>query len=276
MSKVFIWDGGWGGAAQVVASCAVILTLQHEKKTLLIYTDDSYQHEQGFIKQIDEIPKTFISEEGIIALHRLSMAGRLTPASVENYTIPLIQRNFKLDLASGNSYISKQQINWSWKEIAAMIQNADQIYDKVIIHLSGNLHKALERVEQERGQLIVVLRQDRVMLDNFFKDIASNNLVSNIPLSIVLCNYDPRSKWNLTNIKRKYKGNIPILGVPYCTKFMDAWNEGDIISFLKKQRFLFQKNKQKQSFIYQFDALAELITENAKSELLKMRIGKGA
>lgn len=278
MSKVFIWDGGWWGAAQVVASSAVMLTQQHEEKTLLVYTDPSNRHEQGFIKKIEEIPKTYLSEEGITALHRLCIAGRLTPESIENYTIPLIQHRSlqgKLDLASGSSHTFRKHNVWTWQEIDVMIQNADEIYDKVIIHLSGD-HEVLGRLKQEKGQLIVVLRQDRVMLDNFFENIIPNYLEATIPFTVVMCNYDHRSKWNLANVKRKYKRNIPMLAIPHCTAFMDAWNEGDIISFFRKQSFLLKKNKQKQSFMLQFDAIAKLIIKNSNSELIKMEAEKGA
>lgn len=274
MSKVIIWDGGGGGAAQVAGSSAIMLSHLYQRKILLSHTDVSdMQFEQGFVQRMRGTPQTSLHEQGMTALHRLWLSGRLTPVNFENYTVSFLQG--KLDLVCGEYYSAKHQAVWSWNEIKPIMECASGVYDNVMIQLSSSVSE-LSAVMKDGGHLIVVLRQDRSLLDRFFGEIALTCIPQNATYSIVIYDYDHKSKWNLGNIRRKYKTKAPLIGVPHYTPFMDAWNEGDIVGFFRKHQWMLRKNVEKRSFMSQYGILAKEIIERSDPNYVEDGTTKGA
>ncbi len=121
------------------------------------------------------------------------------------------------------------------RSIAGFIQDTDECVDLVMIDSnSGNDILSLNLIEM--ADLVVInLTQRKYVINKFFEDYG-DLFIQNKKVFYLFGDYDENSSYNISNCRRKYPKYIKDSNsgvIPYCTKLMDAQNEGSILSFMK-------------------------------------------
>jgi cellulose biosynthesis protein BcsQ len=104
----------------------------------------------------------------------------------------------------------------------------------------------------ENADLIVVnLTQHRYVLDKFFNDYG-DRFLENEKVFYLFGDYDDNSSYNINNFRRKYRKFIHQKNsgvIPYCTKYLDAQNDSEVIKFMKDGLNL-NCNRNNQQYFY--------------------------
>ena len=114
-------------------------------------------------------------------------------------------------------------------------KNADEVYDLVFIDLpKTTTDDSAIRVLSQADIIICVVPQDIEKLNNILKKVNDINDLKDKQKIFVLGNYEAGSKYNVFNVKLKYKLPDPIYVVPHNYVFSDACNDGNVLDFLYK------------------------------------------
>ena len=125
----------------------------------------------------------------------------------------------------------KQIIN----NLPYMTRKADEIYDLVFVDMPKSLSKKSIMDTVADAEIVVcVVNQDAVKLSDFFTTLSTNEILKDKTKLIVIADYEASSKFNVMNIKLKYKVKDPIYVIPHNYMFADACNSGNVVDFLYK------------------------------------------
>lgn len=243
MSLIHFWDYGDGVAADVAAAFAVHHGLKRPGRLLLLNEQRAGEGmESGLKLYIDGQQKDApcrVREHGIEALLRLQANHRLSVNNFRNYTYSLISG--RLDVVSGFANDSGFHMD-GWSEAAAAPGKSSvtaalyplsmQLYEHTVVH-SSRIQRA--RDTRTASELrIAVLTQNRVQLEKYFEEqgVDGASDLSSFNEILVLRDFDSSSRWTVNNIRRRYKAQVPILPLPYCTGFRDAANHRELLRFM--------------------------------------------
>ncbi|GGA24996.1 hypothetical protein [Paenibacillus physcomitrellae] len=248
MGKFLIYDGENSfGAPEIAAAAAMESGLNRFGASLLVHLGSKGEGaEQGFLSpgKSDMHREQIVAEEGMDALFRLAESGRLSGDNVSDYTLPLLKG--QLDLASGHGFPARQGLAAKELIYRRIWQKAAGKYSRIFIQGSEwMLHQS--GIEPEDRQ-IVVLRQNRGVLQRYYHRVLSNQPGDRRHL-IVLYPYDESSVLSVKNVKRLFGGAMPIIGVPHCTDYVNAWNNGEALAFMLRNQRSLRKSQTNFSFM---------------------------
>jgi hypothetical protein len=122
------------------------------------------------------------------------------------------------------------------RSVSHLIKDADEFVDFVMIDAnSGNDELSIKLMDL--ADLIVInLTQRRYVLDKFFNDYGERFL-DKANVFYLFGDYDDNSSYNINNCRMKYskyikRSNSEVM--PYCTKYLDALNESNVIKFMQE------------------------------------------
>ena len=116
-----------------------------------------------------------------------------------------------------------------------VIKNSTEAYDFIWIDLpKGADKKYIVDILQDADYVICTINQEAILMDRAIKVYLESEFLKNKQKMLLIGNYEPRSKYNIPNIRRKYGIKDPILAIPTNYVFMDACNDGQIIDFMYK------------------------------------------
>lgn len=271
MSQLLFWDGGGQGiAAEIATACAIMLGLHYPQRVLLLNQGrvssglEEGLHRSVLRRQSGRADDEVLAEFGMPALLRMAASGRLKPGNFVDYTFPLLPG--RLDFAGGLLYDSLALAGAADREIASLLQMAEQAYDLVVLHLQGRrrLSEAL-RSRQQEDIMVAVIPQRRAQLETFFNDVAPYLVRQHPGICVVISSFDAKSHWSLSNIQRRYKCSLPMFGISQQTEFSDAWNEQDVLSFFHKYRWVPRARNAHQQWLDQFYRLGGKLLELAEA-----------
>ena len=170
---------------------------------------------------------------GITALARLVDSNKLTPESIRNYAKPVLKQ--RLDIMYGTNVSSREQFVQLTKSLQKVIKNSTEAYDFVWIDLPKGVDKKyIIDILRDADFVICTINQDAILLEKTIKAYLDSELLKNKNKMLLIGNYEPKSKYNIVNIRRKYGIKDPIMCIPSNYVFTDACNDGEIIDFLYK------------------------------------------
>ncbi|MEG1141784.1 MAG: hypothetical protein RSE41_04975, partial [Clostridia bacterium] len=76
--------------------------------------------------------------------------------------------------------------------------------------------------------------QDIIKIDKFFSNVEKNKLLKDKQVIYVIADADEKSKYNVRNIKMRYRIKEPIFLIPHNYLFTDACNDGNVIDYFYK------------------------------------------
>ncbi|MCY9763226.1 hypothetical protein M5X06_22115 [Paenibacillus alvei] len=246
MGQVSFWSPISGQCSNTANAAVVasIIGLEYDIRTLLSQTKFSNSTlEQLFLKSKEKKIGALYdySDTGIDAMERLIRANRLTPESIKNNSIPL--EKDRLDLLLGTSKPDFELYENLHHVVNALFQAASEYYQTIILDLQSGSNNILTKELLRTSEVIIVsLTQNIDVLEQFFVHKDLPNEMRNKKVMAVISQYDQNSKYKLSNIKRHFKVDIPIYTIPYCTDFKDAFNDKDVLGWVRRNRNINKKH----------------------------------
>jgi len=240
MGKCISFWGPLSGQAATTSNVLAVGTLlgaeYTTKKTLVTHThlmNSTLEH--GYFKK-DSFTKSNLinfNDFGLDALARHASSKKLEPAMIQDYTHHVLN---KLDILFGTkkNEESAEELNGLLKNI---FENCSREYDLTLIDvISGTENPSTNTVLQNSDLIVVCLNQNVTLLDRFFIEKEWNQILREVPVVIMLGQYDRDSHLTIGNIVRKYKYKGPVYALPRCSNFMDAYNESSVAEFYMRNR----------------------------------------
>lgn len=237
MGQIAFWSGRHGqtGITSNVVAVSAIIGTEYVTKTLVSHTHWSMSSlEAIFLKKRKETFSEFdYSRKGLDSLELLARSEKLEPASVKDYTDTILKD--RLELLRGTSKPSEELHNNIQDVIQSIYAAAKNYYDLLMIDVnSGTRNKITQAVLETSDLIVVCLNQNLVVLDEFFNNPPS--FLKDKKYVIVLGQYEPKSKYKISNLIRIYKPAVPIYTVPHNAGFMDAMNDKAVLEFILRNQ----------------------------------------
>lgn len=266
MSRLVFWDGGLGGAAEAAVATAVMLGLRFPQRLLLVNEGPAgFGLEEGIRQTVRLHGETYgeeaIPEHGLDALLRLQASGRLARNNFADYTVPLLRG--RLDLVCGTRLGDSAWSAAERRDVAEVLAMADQSYDGLVLLAHGQRLSEVLRNQREGDVLVAVLPHRLRILDDRYAEIAPFLNGSKTKLIMVLSPFDPRSRWGINNVKRRYPVSLPMIGIPHHTGFSDAWNDRNILAYFRQSSLWPKRGGDRELLLKGYRALGDKLMESA-------------
>ena len=112
-------------------------------------------------------------------------------------------------------------------------RKAAEIYDLVFVDLPKDSDEKFKTDTLADAEIVVcVVNQDEVKLSNFFEKINNMEELKDKAKIYLIADYEPKSRYNVLNIKNKYRIKDPIYSIPHNYLFADACNTRKCDRFL--------------------------------------------
>lgn len=247
MSKIVFWSPLHGqGQTSNLHITAVIMSLLYKKRILMMQTHFTMNNMEGPLVGknlgISNTESNHIFQDiGLDAAVMYSQMDMLNESILESccMTFP----DTSLLLLPGTKIKNRETFDRDiCKSVCKMIQQAEDYVDIVMIDSNSGSNDLSYQLITSADLIIVNLTQSRYVLDKFFLEYGKwFNDFGNV--FFLFGSYNKNSGYNIHNCRRKYgkyinKNNSGV--IPYCTKYMDAQNECDILGMVKKGLYMNQ------------------------------------
>lgn len=238
MPKIVFWSPVVTSMGQTHASIAIstLMAIEEDFSNLLLHAHwQAKKIESSFTDYVSlKAQNVFNSSSiGITALARLVESNKLSPESIRNYAKPVLKQ--RLDVMYGTNVSSREQFNQLTNSLGAVIKKSAETYDLVWIDSPKGVEKEyITEVLKSADYIICTMSQEEVFLDEAMEKYFQNDIIKDKPKMLLMCDYEPKSKYNIQNIRRKYGIKEQIHCIPHNYVFTDACNDGAVIDFFYK------------------------------------------
>lgn len=238
MSKIVFWspEKGTSGCTHVAIAVSSLMGITHKTSSLLIDANSNDRKIASSYTLYDDLlnANSFNdSNLGMNAIMRLIKSNKLSPDIIQNYSKPVLKGRLDILYSAVANTTTEERENLISMPLIA--KNADEVYDLVFIDLpKTTTDDSAIRVLSQADIIICVVPQDIEKLNNILKKVNDINDLKDKQKIFVLGNYEDGSKYNVFNVKLKYKLPDPIYVVPHNYVFSDACNDGNVLDFLYK------------------------------------------
>ncbi len=248
MSKILFWSPYHGqGQTSNLYVISVIFSLMYKKRVLLLQTHYKNNNLEspliGYNVDKESEETELFEDIGIDMAITYSNMNRLDHKTLENCCLTFLDSTILM--MPGTKTRSKETFD---REIGGavhrMLMAADDYVDMVFIDSNSSDDELSMRLMRTVDMIVVNLTQHKYVLDKLFGKYGEY-LAGNDKVFYLFGNYDDNSGYNIYNCRRKYNqyikhGNSG--AIPYCTKYMDAQNESNVLQFLKEGLLHKRKN----------------------------------
>lgn len=241
MSKIVFWSPLHGqGQTSNLHIISLITSLLHKKRVLMMQTHMSLNNLEGpLVGKNLEILTTedynIFQDIGLDAAVMYSRMNRLVDNIFESCCITF--PNTSLYLLPGTGTKNRETFERDISSaVYKMILHAEDNVDIVMIDTNSGNDDLSIKLLSLADVIVINLTQRKYVLNKFFIDYGEIfDKYKNV--FFIFGNYDRHSGYNIINCQRKYgkyinKDNSGV--IPYCTKYMDAQNECDILSMVRE------------------------------------------
>lgn len=240
MSKVLFWSPFHGqGQTSNIHVITFIIGLLHKKSVLMMQTHFSRNNLESplvgeNVNKNKSRDNSLFLDIGLDVAVTYSSMNKLSKERLESccFTFP----DTKVLLLPGTEIKNRETFDRDiGKAVSGVIMDADKCVDMVLIDANSGDDKLSIKLMSMADLIVVNLTQHRYVLDNFFEEY-SDQLLDNKKVFFLFGDYDDNSCYNINNCRRKYRRFINSKNsgvIPYCTKFMDAQNESDVVRFMQ-------------------------------------------
>lgn len=267
MARIVFWslDHAMTGNTSTAIAVSTLMSIAHKTTNLLMqgnfnskkiessYTPYSALLESGAFDN---------SSIGVSALIRLVTSNKLTSDAIQNYAKPVLKD--RLDVLYGMSAKDKDGYLDLVNNLPYITRKAAEVYDAVFIDLPKSLdQKYIKDTLSDADLVVCTVNQDIIKLDEMLKKLDEVEELKEKPKLFVISDYEAKSKFNVTNLKIKYRYKDPIYVIPHNYLFSDACNSGNVIDFFYRNLNADPKDYNGY-FIAQTNEIVERIFEIAK------------
>lgn len=222
---------GKPGTTSNTLALVLYLTMKYKMHNMISQTNFYMNNLEIPLIGSKPVENNYFDDTGIDSLVRSIKSAPLDKETFYNASVSLL--NDKLNLLSGTTQCNQEIYEYDMEIVINNIfRSAEQFYDLVFIDTNSGNNNLARKVIEKADLVIVNLSQNKKIIDDYFRDynFNSNNIF------YIIGNYDRRSKNNIKNLRKNYKemnsNNSAI--IPYCTEFLDAFSDGSLIDFMKK------------------------------------------
>lgn len=241
MSKIVFWSPLHGqGQTSNLHIISLIMSLLHKKSVLMMQTHMSLNNLEGPLVGKDvgthSTEDSYIFQDiGLDAAVMYSRMNMLMADILESCCITF--PNTSLLLLPGtetkNPETFERDIS---RDICKMISHAEENVDIVMIDTNSGKDDLSIKLISSADVIVINLTQRKYILNNFFAEYGEI-LNKHKNVFFLFGNYDRNSGANLINCLRKLgkhidKDNSGV--IPYCTKYLDAQNDCNILSMVRE------------------------------------------
>ena len=236
MPRIVFWSpyDSMTGNTHTAVAVSTLMGMTRKVTSLLMQANFNSRKMESSFTPYEELKQSGVFENsniGINALVRLISSNKLTADSIQNYAKPVLKE--RLDVLYGMSADDKDGYKQIINNLPYMTRKADEIYDLVFVDMPKSLNKKVIMDTVADAEIVVcVVNQDAVKFSDFFNTLENNEVLKDKTKIIVIADYEESSKFNVRNIKLKYKVKAPLYVVPHNYMFADACNSGTVIDFL--------------------------------------------
>jgi hypothetical protein len=214
-----------------MVAVAVTIALAYNRKCLVTQTHFNLNNLEAYLIENRENSKDIYMDMGLDGLASIIKLRAMDKATIENYSIPLLNKNLTLlpGTTGGNR---KTFIDDMDKTVSMILSEMNKCYEMVFVDVNSGADEVSKLILDKADIIVVNLSQNKSVLDNY---ITSYQLM-NKKVMYLFGSYDRDSSYNLHNLKLMYKPlSKGVTGViPYNTEFMDAQSDGCVLKYMKK------------------------------------------
>lgn len=235
MAKIVFWsyDSAMTGNTYTTIAVGTLMAITRKVSCLLMQGNfNSKKIESSFTpySSLMESGAFENSSIGVSALIRLVASNKLTTDAIQNYAKPVLKE--RLDVLYGMAAKDKEGYMDVANKLPYIIRKAAEVYDVVMIDLPKTLNqKYIKDTLADADIVVCTINQDVIKLDEFFKKLDSIEELKNKQKILVMADYESKSKYNVSNIKIKYKIKDPLFVLPHNYLYSDACNSGNVVDF---------------------------------------------
>lgn len=265
MAQIAFWGPNVNqtGSTSIAASVGSVLALEQGYKTLLLsanHMDNTLETSFLDVNKLVSRSSVDFTNIGIDALERLIKSGKLGLENLVDYTTPILKD--RLDILFGTQKKEKEIYDRIMEIMPNVLKCASTVYDVVLVDVpSGTPNENTMKILQSSDLIVININQSVNILDEFFHEIMTSDLLKEKKFILVLGRYDRYSKYNAKNLSKLYKYKKSIYTLPYNTQFFDMQNEHRVFEFFIKYLNI-QVSDRNGFFVNQVKSLAEEITQN--------------
>lgn len=267
MARVVFWslDQGMTGNTYTAVAVSTLMSISHRTSNLLMqgnFNSKTVESAYTSYYSLKESGAFNNSNIGVSALIRLVTSNKLTSDAIQNYAKPVLKN--RLDVLYGMTNKDVDGYRDLVNNLPYITRKAAEVYDAVFVDIPKTLNEGYIKDTLSDADIVVcTINQDVVKLDEFFTNIDNIEELKDKQKIIVISDYKAKSKFNVSNIKIKYKIKDPIYVVPHNYIYSDACNSGNVVDFFYKNLNANPKDYNGY-FILQTNEIVEKIFEMAK------------
>lgn len=267
MPRVVFWspNSSMTGTTHAIVAVSTLMGITHKATSLLMQGHFNSKKIESSFTPYDELIASGALDNanlGVSALIRLVTSNKLTADAIQNYAKPVLKE--RLDVLYGMNSKERDDYDQLVDNLPYITRKAAEIYDLVFIDLPKGSDEKFKLDTLADAEIVVcVVNQDEVKLNDFFSKVDSMEELKGKTKLYLVADYEPRSRYNLLNIKGKYRIKDPIYAIPHNYLFSDACNMGNVIDFFYKNLNADSKDYNGM-FISQTSEIVNKIVEIAK------------
>lgn len=278
MSIVTFWSPYQrSGTTSNMIAVAYMIGLSQRLRSLVMHMDyagESCELGMPIRETNTDFLMDHLSTTGWDAMFRLYSSGSLTKEKFRDCTIPLLKN--QLDLLPGKyrlPFLGERDIGT--KQISSISKITNEAYDLVLIDAGSG--QRLERdILKDSDVVVINLNQNMREIEHFFIDTKWKQDLEQKKIIITLGLYDRDSNCTPANIKRRFGYRDPILPIPYCSPFRDAWNRRDVGTYIHQTMNLDKKSGEMGELATSIRELSKIIMESAGLRSILKQLERGA
>lgn len=239
MSKIVFWSPYHGqGQTSNLHAAALIMSLLHKKRVLLMQTH-LYKNNLEF----PLVGQNANSGEKSDLFHDIGLDTAVTFSNMKKLNLKMLENcclsfsNTSLLLLPGTGIRNRETFERDiGKSVINVIMDANACVDLVLIDANSGEDELSARLMSIADLIIINLTQRHYVLESFFDDYGEAFLHRK-NVFYLFGDYDDNSVYNINNCREKYKKYIKRYNsgvIPYCTEYLDAQNECNVISFMRE------------------------------------------
>ncbi len=238
MAKIVFWspEQGTSGSTHTAIAVSSLMGITHKTSGLLIDANSNSKKIASAFTLYDDLVNANSFNDtnlGMNAIMRLIKSNKLSPDIIQNYSKPVLKGRLDILYSAIANTVTEERENLLSMPLIA--KNADEVYDLVFIDLpKTTTDDSTIRVLEQADIVVCVIPQEIERLTNVLKKVESLDSLKNKKIIYTLGNYESGSRYNIFNVKLKYKLPEPLYVLPHNYLFADACNDGNILDFLYK------------------------------------------
>lgn len=235
---VAFWSniGGKNAVTGNLACVSAMMAMEYQGKYLVMENHCQFGNietawvKNGAFDEVRESQNYLYQHVGMDALVKRIHANMLGENGIESTSRSFLGK--KLFYIPQSQLIHPDLLEYELNQVVEpLLIQAREFADITFIDVAGSNHLSTKVILEKADLVVVNVSQDPNIINHFFEHYSS--LLDKA--FFLIGNYNPSSRFNLANIRRKYRiQKEKIAVIPYQISYKDAMTHGAVLSFLSR------------------------------------------